>query len=252
MIYSKKLKKLKGIKHGFFNKKGGKSKGIYQSLNCGLGSNDKIYNVKKNLTIVKNKFNKKSKNIFLLHQIHSNRIVYIDKDYIINKKFKADAIVTNIKKLPIGILTADCVPILIYDDISKMIAAIHAGWKGAYKNIVNKVIKFMVKKGCDRKNIHAAIGPCITQKDYNVKEDFLKKFIKKNKKNSIFFKKRKNAIYFDLPNYVKSQLKYSKISNIDHVNINTFNVKNNFFSARRSLRLKHDDYGRNISIIMIN
>ncbi len=252
MIYSKKLKKLKGIKHGFFNKKGGKSKGIYQSLNCGLGSNDKIYNVKKNLKIVKNKFNKKSKNIFLLHQIHSNRIVYIDKDYIINKKFKADAIVTNIKKLPIGILTADCVPILIYDDISKMIAAIHAGWKGAYKDIVNKVIKFMVKKGCDRKNIHAAIGPCITQKDYNVKEDFLKKFIKKNKKNSIFFKKRKNAIYFDLPNYVKSQLKYSKISNIDHVNINTFNAKNNFFSARRSLRLKHDDYGRNISIIMIN
>ena len=252
MIYSKKLKKLKGIKHGFFNKKGGKSKGIYQSLNCGLGSNDKIYNVKKNLTIVKNKFNKKSKNIFLLHQIHSNRIVYIDKDYIINKKFKADAIVTNIKKLPIGILTADCVPILIYDDISKMIAAIHAGWKGAYKNIVNKVIKFMVKKGCDRKNIHAAIGPCITQKDYNVKEDFLKKFIKKNKKNSIFFKKRKNAIYFDLPKYIKYQLKYSKISNIDHVNINTFNAKNNFFSARRSLRLKHDDYGRNISIIMIN
>ena len=79
MIYSKKLKKLKGIKHGFFNKKGGKSKGIYQSLNCGLGSNDKIYNVKKNLTIVKNKFNKKSKNIFLLHQMHSNKFVFVDK-----------------------------------------------------------------------------------------------------------------------------------------------------------------------------
>jgi len=252
MIYSKKLKKLKGIKHGFFNKKGGSSKGIYQSLNCGIGSNDKINNVKKNLRIVKNRFNKKSKNIFLLHQIHSDKIVFVNKDYIINKKFKADAIVTNRRKLPIGILTADCVPILIYDNVSKMIAAIHAGWKGAYKDIINKVIKFMEKKGCHRKNIHAAIGPCISQKNYNVGEDFLKKFIKKNKKNSIFFKKTKNVIYFDLPKYVKSQLKYSKISNIDHVNINTFNVKNNFFSARRSLRLKHDDYGRNISIIMIN
>ena len=143
-------------------------------------------------------------------------------------------------------------PLLIYDDASKMIAAIHAGWKGAYKGIINKVIKFMLKKGCKRNNIHAAIGPCISQKSYNVKKDFLRKFIKKNKKNSIFFKKRKNVIFFDLPGYVKSQLKFNKISSIDHININTFDAKNNFFSARRSLRLKHDDYGRNISIIMIN
>ena len=148
-------------------------------------------------------------------------------------------------------MTADCVPILIYDNNSKMIAAIHAGWKGAYKGIVDRVIKFMVKKGCDRKNIHAAIGPCISQKNYNVGDDFLRKFIKKNKKNIIFFKKRKNLIYFNLPEYVKSQLKLNKISNIDHINLDTFD-KNNFFSARRSLRLKDDDYGRNISIIMIN
>ena len=252
MIQSKKLKKFKSINHGFFNKKGGKSKGIYKSLNCGLGSNDKKNSVKGNLSIVKNKFGKKNKNIFLLHQIHSNKFVYIDQIHIIKKKIEADAIITNKRKLPIGVLTADCVPILIYDDISKMIAAIHAGWKGAYKGIINRVIKFMLKKGCNRKNIHAAIGPCITQKNYNVKKDFLRKFIKKNKKNSIFFKKRKNIIYFDLPGYVKSQLKFNKISSIDHVNINTFEAKNNFFSARRSLRLKHDDYGRNISIIMIN
>ena len=252
MIFSKKLKKLKGIKHGFFNKKGGTSKGIYQSLNCGIGSNDKINDVKKNLRIVKNRFNKKSKNIFLLHQIHSNKIVFVNKDHIINKKFKADAIVTNKRKLPIGILTADCVPILIYDNVSKMIAAIHAGWKGAYKDIINKVIKFMVKKGCHRKNIHAAIGPCISQKSYNVGEDFLRKFIKKNKKNIIFFKERNGTIYFNLPEYVKYHLKLNKITSIDHINVDTFDVKNNFFSARRSLSLKNDDYGRNISIIMIN
>ena len=252
MIQSKKLKKFKEINHGFFNQKGGKSKGIYKSLNCGLGSYDKKINVKKNLKIVKCKFTKKNKNILLLHQIHSNKFIFLNKNHIIKKKYKADAIITNKKELPIGILTADCVPILIYDDITKMIAAIHAGWKGAYKGIINKVINFMLKKGCDKKNIHAVIGPCITQKSYNVKKDFFRKFIKKNKKNAVFFKKRKNLIYFDLPGYVKSQLKFNKISNIDHININTFDAKNNFFSARRSLILKHDDYGRNISIIMIN
>ena len=252
MIRSEKLKKLNGINHGFFNRNGGTSKGIYKSLNCGPGSKDKKINVRKNLRIVKNKFNKETKNIFLLHQIHSNKFVYIDKNHSVKKKLKADAVITNKKRLPLGILTADCVPILIYDDVSKMIAAIHAGWKGAYKGIVNRVIKFMIKKGCHRKNIHAAIGPCISQKNYNVKKDFLRKFVKKNKKNTKFFKKRKSIIYFDLPKYVKSQLRFNKISSIDHVNINTFDKKNNFFSARRSLRLKHDDYGRNISIIMIN
>ncbi len=253
MIKSRKLKKFDEISHGFFNRKGGKSKGIYQSLNCGPGSKDKKINVKKNLKIVKNKLRKNSKNIFLLHQIHSNKFIYINKNHKIkNERLKADAIITDQRKLPIGILTADCVPILIYDNVFKIIAAIHAGWKGAYKGIINKVIKFMIKKGCKSKNIHAAIGPCISQKNYNVKKDFLKKFLKKNKKNSIFFKKRKNEIYFDLPKFVISQLKFNKISNIDHINIDTFDNKNNFFSARRSLKLRHDDYGRNISIIMVN
>jgi copper oxidase (laccase) domain-containing protein len=110
----------------------------------------------------------------------------------------------------------------------------------------------MVMKGCKKNYITAAIGPSIKQSSYNVGEDFKKKFIKKNKKNKIFFKNKKNMIYFDLSGYVKSQLKFNKITNIDMKNIDTFDEKNNFFSARRSLRLKHDDYGRNISIIMIN
>ena len=253
MIKSKNFEKFKEIKHGFFNRIGGKSKGIYQSLNCGPGSKDKKINIKKNLRIVLNKFNKPSKKIFLLHQIHSNKFVFIDKKFKNNKKkIKADAIITDQKKIPIGILTADCIPILIYDDSSKMIAAIHAGWKGAYKGIINKVINFMIKKGCKSKNIHAIIGPGICQLSYNVKRNFLKKFLNKDKKNKIFFKKIKEVIYFDLPRYVKAQLKSHKISTIDHINIDTFKEKNNFFSARRSLRLKHDDYGRNISIIMIN
>ena len=133
-----------------------------------------------------------------------------------------------------------------------MIAAIHAGWKGAYKGIIKKVITFMLKKGCKKENIIVAIGPCIRQESYNVKENFQRKFIKKDKKNRIFFKKKKNMIYFNLPEFVKFQLKSNKITKIDTINIDTFDKKNNFFSARRSLSLKHDDYGRNISIIMIN
>ena len=110
----------------------------------------------------------------------------------------------------------------------------------------------MHKKGCNPKNIIGAIGPSITQKNYEVKAYFKKKFIKKHKKNKIFFKNKNKLIYFYLPNYVKSQLKSQKINKIDMIKIDTFDRKNNFFSARRSLKLNLNDYGRNISIIMIN
>ncbi len=253
MIKSKYLLKQKKITHAFFNSSGGTSSGIYKSLNCGPGSNDKKELVKKNLEIVKKKLGKSIKKIFLVHQIHSNKFIFLDKNYQFSKKkFKVDAIITNQEKLPIAVLTADCAPILLYEKKKNIVAAIHAGWKGAFKGIVRRVINFMIKKGCKRENIAAAIGPCIGKDNYNIKEDFYKKFIKKDKKNKIFFKKRNNTIYFNLPYYVKHQLKLNKITNIDTINIDTFVKKNNFFSARRSLKLKHDDYGRNISIIMIN
>ena len=253
MITSKKLLRKRNIVHGFFNKNGGTSTGIYKSLNCGIGSKDKKNNIKQNLKIVKNRISKKSKDIFLVHQTHSNKFVFIDEKFkFFKKKIKADAIITDQKKQPIAVLTADCVPILLYDHKKNMIAAIHAGWRGAFKGIIKRVIFFMIRKGCERKNIIAAIGPCIGNKSYDVKNDFFKKFIKKNKKNKIFFKKKKNNTYFDLPTFVKSQLKSIKILNIDRINIDTFVKKNNFFSARQSLKSRHDDYGRNISIIMIN
>ena len=253
MIESKKLSKQKKIRHGFFDKKGGKSSGIYSSLNCGLGSYDNKNKVKENLKIVKNKICKNSKDIFLTYQAHSKKFFFINKYHKLRKKMiKADAIITDQKLIPIGVVTADCVPILIYENKKNMIAAVHAGWKGAFKGIIKNVINFMLKKGCRRKNIIAAIGPCIQQNNYNVGQSFKKKFLKKYKKSKIFFKKKKNTIYFNLPNFVKSQLESLKIGNIDTIKIDTFNTKNNFFSARRSLRLKQDDYGRNISIIMIN
>ncbi len=253
MITSKKLLKQKKISHGFFNRNGGSSSGIYKSLNCGPGSNDNKNNIKKNLKIVKNRINKKSKKIFLIHQIHSNKFIFIDRNFKSDtRKIKVDAIVTDRRKFPIGVLTADCAPILLFDKKKKFIAAIHAGWKGAFKGIITKVIKFMIRKGCKPKNIVAAIGPCIGKKNYNVKEDFKKKFIIKSKKNKIFFSCNKTEIYFDLASYLKSELKFNKITNIDMKNIDTFIKKNNFFSARQALRSGHDDYGRNISIIMLN
>ena len=188
----------------------------------------------------------------MLNQIHSNKFHYISKHSNFNKKLEGDALVTDKTNTPIAILTADCAPILIYDERKKMIAAIHAGWKGAYNGIVKKVINFMIKKGCSLPNITAAIGPCISVKNYQVRKDFIKKFIKKDRNNIIFFKKTKKKNYFNLNKYVHFQLKSLDIKKIDIIFKDTFNDKNNFFSARRSISLNENDYGRNISIIMIN
>ena len=231
---------------------GGKSTGIFKSLNCGPGSSDDQRNIKKNLNIVGNKIKSKSKKIILLNQIHSNKFHYISRHSKLTNKLEGDALITKEKKIPIGVLTADCVPILLYDKDKEMVAAIHAGWKGAYKGLITKVIKFMIKQGCSPKNITAAIGPCISITNYQVKGGFIKKFIKKDKKNIIFFKKIKNKSYFNLKRYVHFQLKSLDIKKIDIINKDTFSVKNNFFSARRSISCNENDYGRNISIIMIN
>ena len=253
MFYSKKLSKFSIISHGFFNKDGGVSRGIYKSLNCGAGSKDKKANIEKNLKIVKKKISKKSKEIFLVKQIHSNKFIFLNKNSNIkSRSVNADAIITEKKNFPIAILTADCVPLLIFDKRRKMIAAIHAGWRGAYNGIIQKVIRFMLSKGCKKEDMVVAIGPSISIKSYEVKKQFKSKFIKKDKKNIKFFKSKNNKIYFDLPGYAKKQVKLNQIENINLLNIDTFNKKNNFFSARRSLRLNHNDYGRNISIIVIN
>jgi len=253
LIRSKKLTKFKEISHAFFNRSGGKSAGIYRGLNCGLGSSDKKKNILKNLEIVRRKIGPNSRKIILLNQTHSAKFNYLDKKIRLNNnKFFGDALITNRINTPIGVLTADCVPILIYDKEMKMAAAIHAGWKGAYKNIVKKVLKFMIKKGCRPINITAAIGPCISLKNYEIKQDFIKKFITKDRNNRIFFKKVGNKNFFNLKKYIHFQLKSSDIKKIDIINKDTFDVKNNFFSARRSIRRNDNDYGRNISIIVIN
>ena len=253
MIKSKKLSRFREIEHSFFNRLGGKSNGIYKSLNCGPGSFDNKKNISKNLSLVQKKIKSHLNKIVLLNQIHSNKFYYLDKKSKPNlKKFIGDALVTNKSNTPIGVLTADCAPILIFDKKNKTIAAIHAGWKGAYKGIVKKVIKFMIKKGSSTKDITAVIGPCISLKNYEVKQDFIKRFIKKDPKTKVFFKKIRSKNYFNLNKYITYQLKSLNIKKIEVINKDTFDIKNNFFSARRSISRNENDYGRNISVIMIN
>ena len=249
MIFSKLLNKTNIVNHGFFNKKNGFSKGLYKSLNCGIGSFDNKKNIKKNLDYVKKKIFSKKNNIALLYQVHSSKFFYIKK--FPKKKLVGDGLITNIKNLPLGILTADCAPILILDIRKKVIAAIHVGWKGAYKNIVIKILKRLIKLGSQKKDIMAVIGPCIGQKNYEVGKEFKARFIKKNKKNLIFFKLKKRKNYFDLSKFILNELISFGILKIDVINKDTFNNKNNFFSARRSLKRNEPDYGRNISVIML-
>ena len=249
MIFSKLLNKTNIVNHGFFNKKNGFSKGLYKSLNCGIGSFDNKKNIKKNLGYVKKKIFSKKNNIALLYQVHSSKFFYIKK--FPKKQLVGDGLITNIKNLPLGILTADCAPILILDIRKKVIAAIHVGWKGAYKNIVIKILKRLIKLGSQKKDIMAVIGPCIGQKNYEVGKEFKARFIKKNKKNLIFFKLKKRKNYFDLSKFILNELISFGILKIDVINKDTFNAKNNFFSARRSLKRNEPDYGRNISVIML-
>lgn len=209
-------------------------------------------NVLRNLDIVKKKLSTNSTKIILTHQLHSNKFNFIDNKTNLKKKLIGDALITNQKKIPIGILTADCVPILLYDKRKNIVGAIHAGWRGAYKGIIKNVVKFFFKNKSSSKDIVAVIGPCISLKNYEIKKDFQKKFINKDRKNRLLFKKRKNKIYFNLRKYVKLELEKLKIYNIEVIHKDTFNIKNNFFSARRSIGRNENDYGRNISVIMIN
>ena len=252
MIKSKKLSKFKYIKHAFLNKLESKATGMHKSLNCSPGSFDSKKKIFIDFVTIQKKIKSSFKKVILLNQIHSNKFYYINKNLKYNNKLEGDALITNRSNTMIGVLTADCAPILLHDKNNKMVAAIHAGWKGAYKGIVKKVIKFMIQKGCSTDNITAVIGPCISLKNYEVKQDFKKRFIKKDRNTRIFFKKIGNKYFFSLNKYIYSQLRSLDIKKIDIINKDTFNLKNNFFSARRSIGRNESDYGRNISIIMIN
>ena len=249
MFCSKKLIKFKNIRHGFFNREGGVSKGIYKSLNCGPGSKDKIKNIKKNIEKVCKKIGCNKKNLILLDQVHSNIVHNVNR--VTKKKLKGDSLITGKKGIALGILTADCAPVFIYDPINNLISALHAGWKGAFKQIISNTIKKFKIKGSNLNDLIVVIGPCISKNNYEVKRDFLNKFIVKEKSNKNFFNYKNNKIFFSLNDFIKKSFLDLGIKNIEIIKKDTYILSNNFFSARRSLKKKLNDYGRNISVIMI-
>ena len=249
MFYSKKLKKFKNIKHCFFSRKGGFSKGIYKSLNCGRGSKDKKKNILKNLNFISKKMLVSKSKLILMNQTHSAKVIEINKiNY--KKKINSDAMITKIKGIALGVLTADCVPIIIYDIKNEIVGCIHAGWKGALSGIITNTVN-KIKKLNSANKIYASIGPCIGKKSYEVDANFYKKFLNKSKKNVKYFSnKNKNKKLFNLRKFIADKLIELNVK-VDHVNHDTFKEKMNFFSYRRSCKLRHTDYGRCISTVCL-
>ena len=249
MFFSKKLIK-HNISHCFFSRNRGFSKGIYKGLNCGIGSNDKRKLVLKNIEFTKSFLKIKKNNLKLMHQKHSSRIIKINKKNLGKYKFQSDGIISNFEGVALGVLTADCVPLLIYDKIDKKICVLHAGWKGIFKGIIEKGLKKFRKKNF--KDLIVAIGPCISKKNYEVDYVLKLKFINQNKDYKKFFEQSGyKKFLFDLRSLVNFKLKKIGIKKIDNINLDTFTNSKNFFSHRRSKQLKEPDYGRCLSIISL-
>ena len=250
MFYSKKFKKFNNVKHCFFSRKGGFSKGIYQSLNCGKGSKDNKKNVIRNLSLVSKKMKIHPKKLYLMYQTHSNKVIIINKRNQNSKRFNSDALITKLRGVALGVVTADCVPIILYDTKNQIIACIHAGWKGASSGIIENTVK-KFKKFNSKNKIFASVGPCIGPKSYEVDLNFYKRFITKSKNNTAYFlKKNKFKKLFNLRKYVSDKLIKLNVK-VDHINRDTYSEKSNFYSYRRSQKLGEKDYGRCISVISL-
>ena len=252
MFFSKKLQKFKNLKHCFFSRKNGFSKGLYESLNCGLGSDDKKEDVLKNLNLVSNKIGCKDELLITLNQTHSNTVVYFEKESSIKNKLPGDAIVTKIKNVGIGILTADCAPILLYDPQKKIIGCIHSGWRGALNGVIKNTINKFKELDSNIDDLFVIVGPCIRKENYEVKINFYEKFTNQNPQYEDFFKKISDGKYiFDLRCFINKKISDLNIQNIENIKMDTFTAQETFYSHRRSLFNNEKDYGRCISVILM-
>ena len=251
MYFSKKLSNFTNITHCFFSKKGGVSKGIYDSLNCGFGSSDNKRNIKDNLSLVSEKMGINKNNLFLMNQTHSSKVVVIDESNINVQRVDADALITKIKNIAISVLTADCVPVLIYEKKNNIVACVHAGWKGAISGIIENTLNQIIKMNKNN-NIYVAIGPCIGLKNYEIDKKFYNKFIRKDRMNEIFFSSTKNDKFlFDLRKYINFKITKFDVNDVENIELDTYEENEKFFSFRRSRKLGEKDYGRCISTIGI-
>ena len=251
MFFSKKLQKFEYIKHCFFSRENGFSKGLYSSLNCGLGSGDQKENVLKNLNFVSKEIGCKNEFLITLNQTHSNKVIYFENENSIKNKLNGDAIVTKIKNVAICILAADCAPILLYDHSKKIIGCIHSGWKGALNGVIQNTVKKFRELNSNTNDLVAVVGPCIGQDSYHVKKDFFTKFITQEPKYEEFFKKNRDEYTFNLRGFINKQISNLNIKNIENIEMDTFKEKKFFYSYRRSCLNKEQDYGRCISVILM-
>jgi len=252
MFFSKRLKNISNLKHCFFSRKNGVSKGIYNSLNCGINSKDDKENVIQNINIVSKKLNCEKKPIVALNQNHGNKVVCFNNQKDVKNKIIGDAIITTLKNVGISVLTADCVPILFYNPKKKIVGCVHAGWKGALNRIIENTVDKFLELNSNTRDLVAAIGPCINHHYYEVGHDFYKKFVDQNKNNQQFFIVLNDKKYlFNIRSYINAKLIRLGINNIDHIEMDTFSNKENFFSYRRSKKNDDKDYGRCISVIIM-
>ena len=236
---------------GFFTSKGGISKGDFNSLNCSKSNDDKKNNVSKNIKIALNALGIKKKRLKLINQIHSNKIFFINNNNL-NKDIYGDGLITENKNIALGILTADCAPIFIFDKKKSIVCCLHSGWKGALNNIVSKGIKKIKRKKIKSQNIIVIVGPCLGFNNFEVDKKFKLKFIKKNRSYQKFFKsKNRNKDIFDLRNLINFQISKEGIDNVFNIRKDTYKNSHIFFSHRRATHQNKIQTGRMINIISL-
>lgn len=241
---------LSATRHGFFTRKGGTSSGIFQGLNCGTSSSDQTEAVKINRGLVADAMQVPLDNLTGVHQIHSAKVITI---HSANTDLpKADALVTATKGIALSVLSADCQPVLFADTKTGVIGAAHAGWKGALDGILAQTVEAMIAIGAKRKNICAVIGPCISQRAYEVGPDFMDSFIEQDPDNTRFFAQgNKDRLQFDLPGFGLKCLREIDIPTAEWTHHCTYSDPERFYSYRRSVHQKEADYGRLIAAISL-
>jgi polyphenol oxidase len=239
------------VAHGFFTRRGGVSEGGFASLNCGLGSNDDQAAVKENRARVAACLG--SQDVVTAHQVHSATAVTIAAPWSTAERPRVDAIVTTTAGLAIAVLSADCAPVLFADAESGVVAAAHAGWRGAIGGVLEATLAAMERAGARRERMCVAIGPCIGQAAYEVGPEFEQEFLRHDSHNARFFKRESTDArpHFDLAGYTERRLIGAGVTNVHAQFACTYARDEDFFSYRRSVARKEPDYGRLISAIVL-
>ncbi len=250
---AKSLSALDGVVHGFFTREGGVSEGLYASLNCGPGSRDEDARVAENRARVAAYLGAAPANLISLYQTHSARAVAVRAPWERDAAPQADAMVTDQAGLALGVLTADCVPVLLADGAARVVAAAHAGWRGALSGILEATVGQMEALGAERGRVRAAIGPAISARAYEVGEEFESAFLEADAGNGVYFTRPDagERPHFDLPRYVADRLRAMGLAGMEDLGICTYAGESRLFSFRRATHKGEDDYGRQISAILL-